>query len=165
MNFTYLIEGPHEPAQELLQKFEYFVVIVVLSDDMSKFVVEETGFEIKSNKHVLCWLIQPKHLITAPKGSVLHRFYEFLMNKNYFGNIEHSFLAFASRNDLITNSGGHYIPLYLHSEDSEARKAEIIKDAVNKAFSASSPVKKWLEIGKSISAGGLIAKLIGLDAK
>ena len=32
MNFTYLLEGPCEPGQELLQKYNNYIVIVVLSD-------------------------------------------------------------------------------------------------------------------------------------
>ncbi|MGZ8173248.1 MULTISPECIES: hypothetical protein [Methylobacter] len=162
MNFTYLLEGPCEPAQELLQQYKHYVVIVVLSEDMSKFVLEETGFELKSDSNALCWLIQPKHLKTAPKGSVLNRLHEFIKNKNLYGTIEHSFLAFASRDDLVSNSGGCYIPLYLHSENSEERRKEIIKCAVNKALSASKPKENPLNIDTIISAAGFITSLIGL---
>lgn len=162
MNFTYLLEGPHEPTQELLQQYKHYLVIVVLSEDMSKFVIENTGFELKSDKHVLCWLIQPKHLITAPKGSALNRLHEFFKNKNLYGNIEHSFLAFASRDDLITNSGGCYIPLHLHLEDSEEKRMEIIKRAVDEALSASKPKQNTLSIDTIISAASFIAALMGL---
>jgi hypothetical protein len=162
MNFTYLIDGPREPAQELLQTYECFAVIVTLSDKMSEFVIENAGFEIRSDKNVLCWLIQPKHFITAPKDSTLHRLHEFLMSNNYFGNIEHSFLAFASRNDLITNSGGHYIPLHLHLEDDNKRRREIIKSAIKEMLSASRPLEKIPKIDTLISAASFIATLIGL---
>lgn len=162
MNFTYLLEGPREPAQELLQQYEYYIVIVVLSEDMSKFVIENTGFELRSDKHALCWLVQPKHLKTAPKGSALNRLHEFIKNKNFYGNIEHSFLAFASRDDLMINSGGYYMPLYLHLEDNEEKRKEIIRRAVDEALSASKPKQNTLSIDTIISVASFIAALIGL---
>lgn len=162
MNFTYLLEGPCEPAQELLQQYEYYIVIVVLSEDMSKFVLESIGFELRSDKHALCWLIQPKHLKTAPKGSVLNRLHEFIKNKNLYGSIEHSFLALASRDDLISNSGGYYVPLHLHLEENEEKRKEIIKRAIDEALSESKPKQNTLSIDTILSAASFIAALIGL---
>jgi hypothetical protein len=161
MNFTYLLEGPCEPAQELLQQHKYYVVIVVLSEDMSKFVLEETGFELKSDSNALCWIIQPKHLKTAPKGSVLNRLHEVIKNKNPHSVIEHSFLAFASREDLVSNSGGCYIPLHLHLLNNEEKRKRI-KRAVDVALTASKLKKNPLNTDTIISAASFIASLIGL---
>lgn len=162
MNFTYLLEGPCEPGQELLQKYKNYIVIVVLSDSMSRFVLENTGFELKSDSNALCWLIQPKHLKTAPKGSVLNRLHEFIKEKNLYSNIDHSFLAVALRDELISKTGGSYVPLYLHSEDTEEKRKEIISQAVYKALSDSKPKQNLLSIDTIISASSLIATLVGI---
>jgi hypothetical protein len=162
MNFTYLLDGPCEPAQDLLQKYKHYVVIVVLSEDMSKFVLENTGLELKSDSNALCWIIQPKHLKTAPLGSVLNRLHEYIKIKNLYSAIDHSFLAYASNDDLVSNSGGYFIPMHLHLEDNEETRKKIIKCAVNEALSASKPKENPLNIDTIISAAGFIISLIGL---
>ncbi|MDI9335439.1 MAG: hypothetical protein QM520_00175 [Gammaproteobacteria bacterium] len=136
MNFTYLLEGSIEPKQELLEKYEYFIVIVVLSEHTAKLVLENSGFELKSEKRALCWLVQPKHLKTAQKGSTLNRLYEFSKNKFPDIGVEHSFLVLASRDDLINNTGGSYFPLALNSLQSDNDRNESIRCTVKKALSA-----------------------------
>lgn len=162
MNFTYLLEGPSEPAQELLQQYEYYLAIVVLSEDMSTLVLDSAGFELKSSEHALCWLVQPKHLETAPKGGTLNRLHAFVKKENIYTNIDHSFLAFASRNDLIKGSGGCYVPLHLHSKENDAKRKEIIKRAIDAALSASKPKPSKLSVENILSAANLIAALVGL---
>ena len=123
MNFTYLVNGADDPSQEILDKYDFFIAVAVLSDEMQQFVMDEIGFELKSSNAV-CWLVQQKHLKSAARGSALSRLHEIIKTNNMYSGIDHSFLAFSSKKDLIERNGGGYIPLYLHSEDDESVKTE-----------------------------------------
>lgn len=136
MNFTYLVEGPSEPTQELLQRFSHYVVVVALTDEMSNFIFEKVGFDMRNSVSALCWIAQPMVLRTAPPGSALHRLHEVVKSNKLYGHIEHSFLASASREELGSSlpGAGIYVPLFLHAEDDEGRRTECLRTAVTAAL-------------------------------
>lgn len=144
MNFTHLIKGTDEPDQELLQRFSHYVVVVALSDDIIDFVLDATGFEMRSSDSALCWVVCPKHLRTAPPGSALSRLNELVQSHCEYRHIEHSFIATASREELSSSKpdAGMYIPLNFRTEDDQVKRTETLRSAVTVALSRSEPKKQ-----------------------
>ncbi len=160
MNFTYLAAGSDDPPQEILEKHDIFIAVIVLSDEMQNFAMEAIGFDLKS-ANAVCWLVQQKHLRSAAKGSALSRLHEVIKSNSLYSNIEHSFLAFASKSELINREGGSYISLHLHSEHDDSTKIEKLKMAIQAAFKAGKPQKHLLNIDRIISAASLLASILG----
>ena len=84
-----------------------------------------------------------------------------LQTNNMYSGIDHSFLAFSSKKDLIERNGGGYIPLYLHSEDDESVKTEKLISAIQLAIKQNAPKKSIMNIDRVISASGLVAAIFG----
>lgn len=156
MIFTYLVDGSNDPSQEVLDQHDFFIAVVVLSDEMHRFVMDEIGFELKAS-NAICWLVLQKHLRSAAKGSTLSRLHDIIKTNNMYTGIEHSFLAFASKKDLIDREGGGYIPLHLHSEDDESVRTRKLISAIRLAIKQTEPRKALLSIDRVLSAGRLLA--------
>lgn len=160
MNFTYLVDGSHDPSQQVLDEHDIFIAVVVLSDEMHRFVMDEIGFELKASNAV-CWLVLQKHLKSAAKGSALARLHAVIKTHNMYSGIEHSFLAFASKKELIARKGGGYMPLHLHNEDDESVKTKKLISAIRSAIKQTEPKKGLLSIDRGLSASRLLAALFG----
>lgn len=159
MIFTYLVDGANDPSQEVMDQHDIFIAVVVLSDEMHRFVMDEIGFELKASNAV-CWLVLQKHLRSAAKGSALSRLHDIIKDNNMYTGIEHSFLAFASKKELIDRKGGGYIPLHLHNEDDESARTQKLVSAIRVAIKQTEPRKALLGIDRILSAGKLLATLL-----
>ena len=165
MNFTYLVQGPSEPNQEALQKYEHFVILVVLDDLMGELVLQSAGYELKSSNAAMCWLLRPEHLRTSPPGSVLSRLNGLLEKHLLYGKIDHSFLATASREEILSGKtpAGSYIPLHLNTLASDESRIETLRSAVLTALNAAEkpkPKGALSQISELLSAAELVKFII-----
>ena len=151
MNFTHLVEGTDDPRQELLQRFKHYVVVVVLTDDMIEFVLDKVGFDMRASETTLFWVVQPKQLRQAPPSSALGRLNALVVANKIHSQIEHSFIAAASRDDLDAPDGkaGMIKELGLHGTDDETKRTMKLKAAVTRALDRAAPPKES-EIGDRV---------------
>jgi hypothetical protein len=100
------------------------------------FVIEKVGLDMRSANSALCWVVRPEHLRTAPLGSSLRRLHELVQSHRLYGHIEHSFIATASREEIVSaqSGAGKYMPLYLHTEDDEVKRTQLLRSAITVAL-------------------------------
>lgn len=136
MNFTHLMPDHLEPPQELLQKYENYMVIVVLSEEMRQLVLDVAKFDLVSSDDTLCQIVMPEHIELSAPGSLLHAFQRQLDENRIFPSAHHSFLAVSTRVELTRHppSGGDYQQLILNTYSTREEKINAIKRAVNAAL-------------------------------
>lgn len=151
MNFTYLVDGADDPRQELLQRFKHYVVVVVLTDDMIEFVLDKVGFDMRASETALFWVVQPKQLRQAPPSSALGKLNALVAANKIHSQIEHSFIATASRDDLqaAERNTGMIEALNLHVTDDATERTMKLKNAVTRALDRAAPPKNS-EIGDRV---------------
>jgi hypothetical protein len=163
MNFTHLVESPEiVPDQEMLQRFNCYLIIVVLTEEMVDFVLEKVGLELKSSNSAFCWILRPVHFRTAVPGSILARMHQAMLTHKLYGQIEHSFLGVITKKQLF-NSGeqGSYVPLYLHTEDDPEKRSKILREAVFNALNNSVSFSDATKIiAGVVSVAGLLREII-----
>lgn len=141
MNFTHLVDATQsEPDQRDLQKFDYFLLVFVLSEDFD-WVMSEVGAELRATDRALCWIIQPKHLNMAPHGSALRRIHDVLRDNPDASTIEHSFIAWMPRQSFVLGEkgAGKFVPLCLHADDDMNTRRQKLQSAVHSALGEMNP--------------------------
>jgi len=141
MNFTHLVDATQpDPDQRDLQKFDYFLLVFVLSEGFD-WVMSEVDAELRATDRALCWIIQPKHLNKAPHGSALRRIYDVLRDNPDASTIEHSFIAWMPRQSFLRGekSAGKFVPLYLHADDDMDTRRKKLQSAVHNALGEMAP--------------------------
>lgn len=137
MYFTHLVDADNEAIdQNTLQKYAYFLLIFVLSDENVTWVNNRVGTALQASGDTLCWVVQPKHLKAASPGSALAQIDCAIKERFRIPNIEHSFIAWISKKDFLqgrTDAGG-YEPLYLLNEDDIGKRQEKLQKALKRAF-------------------------------
>jgi len=160
LNFTYHVKGASEPPQQLLQRFSYFVVVVLTTEETEIFALEQVMFELRAAS-ALCWVIQFEDLKTAAPGTALARMHALLLKHNMHSEIEHSFVAAMSKDDIVKGieDAGFYASLnLLNIEDANAR-SQAIHDAVGRALKHTEVGSKRAAL-EAIKVGVSVASLV-----
>lgn len=163
MNFTHLVNSEDvQPDQMDLQRYDYFLVLFVLSDSDVDFALTTVGTPLRATSTTLCWVIQPRHLKMALAGTALRDIHDKL-KENAIIDTDHSFLAWIAKRDLLVPGAGRYYPLFLGTWES-SEKSAVLKDAVKKALSdiesdAQPPNRVWLSALPAIAK--LVSQLLG----
>src|SRR5258708_6052446 len=137
MNFTHLLPNADEPCQEDLQRFEHYMVIVALSDEMQRMMLDTAALDLRSTDNVLCQIVRPLDLAIAPPGSLLERMKTALQaNPRAPEQLEHSFIATATRKELVSHPlhGGEYLPLHLNTLATLAERQVELRKAIASAL-------------------------------
>ena len=136
MHFTHLMPDHLEPSQDLLQKYENYLVIVVLSEEMRQLVLDVAKFDLGSSDDTLCQIVMPEHIELSVPGSLLHAFQRQLDENRIFPSTHHSFLAVSTRMELMRHppAGGGYHPLLLNTYATQQEKIDVIKCTLIKAL-------------------------------
>lgn len=141
MNFTHLVDATQsDPDQRDLQKFDYFLLVFVLSEDFD-WVMSEVDTELRATDRALCWIIHPEHLKMAPYGSALRRVHDVLRDNPDASTIEHSFIAWMPRQSFLRGEKnvGKFVPLYLHADDDMDTRRKKLQSAVYSALGEMAP--------------------------
>ena len=140
MNFTHLLPSGAEAPQELLQRFDHYLVVAVLDDAMATFVEEVAGLKMQWSEKALCQIVRPLDFDIALPGTALQAVRKAMeRDPRAPSNHDHSFVACASRREVTAHppEGGLYIPLFLNTLDSPLEKENAISAAVSEALSRS----------------------------
>jgi hypothetical protein len=162
MNFTHLLPDHHEAPQETLQKYQSYLVIVVLSEEMRKLVTDTSRFDLESTSDVLCQIIMREHIEIATPGSLLDAFRRQLGNNYLVSSTDHSFMATATRSELTSHpaSGGAYFPLMLNTLSNEEEKVALIKQSIADAVNRSRHVDVSIQLEKKLKVLGPAANFV-----
>ena len=162
MNFTHLLPDNQNAPQEILQKYQTYMVIVVLSDEMRNLILDTSRFDLESSKDVLCQIVMPQHMAIATKGSLLNSF-QLQLEKNYLvPDTHHSFIATANRSELIQHpaSGGAYFPMMLNTLSNEAEKIALIKQSIAEAIERATHMEISTQLQKTLKMYGPAANMV-----
>lgn len=162
MNFTHLMPDHLEPPQELLQKYENYMVIVVLSEEMRQLVLDVAKFDLVSSNDTLCQVVMPEHIELSAPGSMLHAFQRQLDENRIFPSAHHSFLAVSTRMELMRHppGGGEYQQLILNTYATREEKVDVIKRTVSAALRRGSGTNGTGNGGQALKALAPAASLI-----
>ena len=164
MNFTHLLPNAEEPSQEDLQRFEHYMVIVALSDEMQRMMLDAAALDLKSTDDVLCQIVRPLDLAIAPPGSLLERMKTALQaNPRAPQQLEHSFIATASRKELTSHPmrGGKYLPLHLNTLATLKEQQAELRMAIANAVERAEAADRDREMSKVLKAVASAASFVG----
>lgn len=140
MNFTHLLPSSTEPPQELLQRFDHYLVVSVLDDAMAQLVEQVAGLKMRWAEKTLCQIVRPLDFDIALPGTVLEQVKRCVQrNPRAPSGHDHSFVACATRSEVLTHppTGGLYVPLFLNTLSSAEERSEKVSAAVSEAISRS----------------------------
>ena len=162
MNFTHLMPNEKQPPQALLQRYEKYLVIVVLSDGMKRFIMDTAKFDFESSDDTLCQLIFPEHLELASAGSMLAYFRQQLVENRRVPNTNHSFIAASTRTELLHHptAGGQYYPLMLNTITSEDKMIALLKQTIAAALHRTALEQTSERLAKSLRTFGPAASFV-----
>lgn len=133
MNFTHLVNADDvQPDQLVLQRYDYFLILFVLSDVDADFALSTVGTRLRAASTTLCWIVQPKHLRIARSGTALGDIYTKLKERAII-SADHSFIAWIAKRDLLAQTGGEYRPLFLGTQK-DPEKTIVLKESVEAAL-------------------------------
>lgn len=163
MNFTHLLPTSDEPSQELLQRFDHFMVVSVLDDAMAQFVEKVAGMKIRWAEKTLCQIVKPLDFDLALPGTALDEIGRCLRrDPRAPSNHDHSFVACASRSEVLSHppKGGLYIPLLLNTLKSDSEREESVSAAVSEAIGRSGRLKVDEEMRKKLQSAAAAASVV-----
>ncbi len=137
MNFTHLLPPGSEISQELLDKFDHYMVVTVLDDEMEKLVMEIGGLKMQWSKTTLCQIVRPIDFNIALPGTMLDQIKNVLRRDPCApSGYDYSFVACTSRAEILSHppSGGIYIPMFLKTLEPQAKR-EVLSASLYQALS------------------------------
>ena len=163
MNFTHLLPSGATAPQELLQRFQNYLIVSVLDDDTAKLVEVVAGFQMQWSDTTLCQIVRPLDFALALPGTPLHHIKTLVQRDPVVpSHLDFSFLACASRIEITAQPqiGGLYVPLFLTNIDSKSDREAVVLTAVSDALQRSRKLQVDEAVRSRLQSAAAAASLV-----